>query len=186
MEHVYDQVGSVQASEREKMTEISEYLEKKRTSALLAAQNAPKRKKVLPVHMANAAALSHGHDCSKNRDCNRDFRLLGCVKVYKMKTVQERCDYIKERGHCMRCGNVFKTGKSNKVSNSGQNGEGNLHKCTWYKYKTQVVRCTETYNQRPCYFGDATCLAHEEVSNVPKELLDWLKRLKVQLTVFTI
>ena len=86
----------------------------------------------------------------------------------------------------MRCGNVFKTGKNNRTNNGGQYGQGSFHKCTWYKHKIQVVRCTESYNQRPCYYRAATCLAHEAVPNAPKELLDWLKRLKIQLIMFTI
>ena len=66
------------------MKRISEYLERKKTLALLAAQNAPDKKKSPPMNMAASAVLGHNHDCNKSKDCNKDFGLLGCVKLYNV------------------------------------------------------------------------------------------------------
>ena len=136
--------------------------------------------------MTASAALGHNHDCKRSRDCKKEFGLLGCIKLYKLKTAQERCSYIKETGHCMRCGEIFRTGRSGGASRGGWSGQKSHHKCVWNREKIQMVRCTETYGQGPCYFGAATCLTHEEVSNNPKELLDWLKKQNIPLTIFTV
>ena len=86
----------------------------------------------------------------------------------------------------MRCGEIFRTGRSGGASQGGWSGQKNHHKCVWNREKIQMVRCTETYGQGPCYFGAATCLTHEAVSNTPKELLDWLKKRNIQSTMFTV
>ena len=79
MEHIYNQIRSIQTSEKEKMAEIAVFLERKRKSAPLAAQNPHNRKKTLTAYAANMAALSQGHDRARDTDCRRDFRLLGCI-----------------------------------------------------------------------------------------------------------
>ena len=84
-----NEIDSVQATEEEKINRIREYLEKKKTLALLMAQNTPDKKKPPLTSVTASAALGHNNDCKRNRNCKKEFSLLGCIKLYKLKTAQE-------------------------------------------------------------------------------------------------
>ena len=115
MEHIYDQIDSVQATEEETMDRICG-----KVSALLTDQNAPDKKKP-PPRSATVSVVQrrNNHNCSKSKGCKGEFGLLGCAELYKLETVKERRDHLKEVGHCMRYGEIFMTGKSGGATHGG-------------------------------------------------------------------
>ena len=85
MEHVYDQIDSVQATEEEKINRICEYLEKKKTSALLVAQNAPDKKEPPLMSMTASAGLGHNHDCKTGQRLQEGVRIAGLYQTLQVK-----------------------------------------------------------------------------------------------------
>ena len=48
-----------------------------------------------------------GHDCKKSKTCNEKWGGLGCVKIYKLATVNERREHLKKLKVCFCCGLPF-------------------------------------------------------------------------------
>ena len=47
------------------------------------------------------------HDCKKLKACNERWGGLGCVKVYKLASVNERREHLKKLKLCFCCGMSF-------------------------------------------------------------------------------
>ena len=113
------------------------------------------------------------HDCSKSRACNDKWGGLGCLKLYKLATVEERREHLKGLKKCFSCGMKFhgvpwKTGGRNSP-------------CKWER-NMEPARCQAD----SCDKGAATCLIHANESNATHELKAWLDRNNVASTLNTI
>ena len=89
-------------------------------SSVNAAQSppSPSRKNGKPVLKPS----QDSHDCKKSKTCNEKWSGLGCVKIYKLATVNERREHLKKLKLCFCCGLPFhgipwKTGGRNSPCN---------------------------------------------------------------------
>ena len=48
--------------------------------------------------------FSPGHFCNRSKSCKREWEFLGCAELYKLHTVDERKEFLKERERCYMCG----------------------------------------------------------------------------------
>ena len=109
------------------------------------------------------------HDCEKSPNCNTKWESLGCSKIYELHTVEERRNYLKEKGKCFCCGREF-------------HGVPRYPKqmCAWDS-ELEVVRC----RQGGCRLGAAVCFEHQG-ENASHELKAWLDSKKIKTTVTSI
>ena len=109
------------------------------------------------------------HDCEKSPNCNTKWESLGCSKIYELHTVEERRNYLKEKGKCFCCGREF-------------HGVPRYPKqmCAWDS-ELEVVRC----RQGGCRLGAAVCFEHQG-ENASQELKSWLDSKKIKTTVTSI
>ena len=115
--------------------------------------------------------LKHnGHDCSKSNSCKEKWDLLGCSHLYKLSTVEERQNFLRERRACFRCGR-----SPFLVRNQGK------HICNWKDGKMNARCLGKVATGARCWNGAAMCLEHPD--NASDILIDWLKAQKIQFTV---
>ena len=208
IEKVNDTISDVSATSEQKMTKIKQFLEKKKTSALMGVESL----KSVPVRVAKTqrsdlefgrlgipprdtsfrdplgarsltspvASVSVSHSCLRNPSCKQDWGLLGCSELYKLDTVDDRRSYCKEAKCCFRCGITLKPGDFKPSNRFGGRMSVN-HRCDW-KSDKMVARCIIS----GCVFGAATCHDHQDNSNTSKELLDWLQSKKIRHNLFAV
>ena len=119
--------------------------------------------------------FSPDHDCKTSKSCKKEWGGLGCSEVYKLHTIEERIQFLKERRLCFKCGEAIRFNKS---------PPRNWHVCRWSnnKYLTlEPVKCTKD----ACKIGAATCKDHQG-GNASKELKDWLNNKGIKTTVTSI
>ena len=95
--------------------------------------------------------FSPDHDCKTSKSCKKEWGGLGCSEVYKLHTVEERIQFLKERRLCFKCGEAFRFNRS---------PPRNWHVCRWSnnRYLTlEPVKCTKD----ACNIGAATCKDHQ-------------------------
>ena len=118
---------------------------------------------------------SPDHDCQTSNVCKREWGGLGCSELYKLHTIDERLEFLKERRLCFKCGEAF-------TPTSPASPPSTWHKCKWDEHKNlKYVRCTNT----PCNYGAATCKDHHG-GNASQELKDWLQNKGIKTTVTSI
>ena len=110
------------------------------------------------------------HNCSTNPACNPAWDKFGCIEVYKLKTAEERIDFLKKIKHCWRCGSFFAF-KNNKPN----------HMCKWRPAEKLQVICQGQTSFGPCKLAAAVCLSHP--NNASAELHRWLAKSKLKYTV---
>ena len=200
IEKVNDTVSDVSASSEQKMNKIKEFLEKKKTSALMGVDSLkthktqqriqpqqdsskPAMRDPLGLRSQSAAissSVSISHSCIKSRSCKQDWGLLGCCELYKLSTVDDRRKYCREANCCFRCGIPFKSGDFVQ-SRQSRAKVPVRHRCDWSADKSDT-RCTSP----SCFFGAATCIDHQGVPNATQELLSWLQTLKIRHNLFAV
>ena len=124
------------------------------------------------------------HNCHKNNNCEPSWGLLGCVELYKLKTVEQRTAYCRESGCCYICGGDM----------SGyQNGEDRHRFCDYnnpvdrFLVKCTVLRSTSNSGKKNfCFYGAALCPHHQSRPNTNSKLIDWLKKKRIKHELFTI
>ena len=89
------------------------------------------------------------HDCKKSKTCNERWGGLGCVKIYKLATVNEQREHLKKLKLCFCCGLSF---HGIPWKSGGRNTP-----CNWDR-KLDPVKC----QGNSCEKGAATCLEHAE------------------------
>ena len=112
------------------------------------------------------------HDCKGSSTCKTDWGGLGCSELYKLRTVEERKNFLYERRLCMKCGQDYFKNKSTHEK----------FRC-FLKSSLTAVKCTKPR----CNFGAATCPSPKhQGSNASQELKDWLDAKNIKTTVSTI
>ena len=94
---------------------------------------------------------------------------MGCIELYKLTTLEERHNFLRERKACFRCGvspYYVKDGK---------------HRCDWRRGKISG-RCTGR-NDEGFRCGKAAAMCNNHSENAMSELLSWLQDCKVKFTV---
>ena len=99
----------------------------------------------------------------KLKTCNERWGGLGCVKIYKLATVNERREHLKKLKLCFCCGLLF---HGIPWKSGGRNTP-----CNWDR-KLDPVKC----HGDSCEKGAATCLEHAEEANATEELKAWLDK----------
>ena len=102
MEKVNDTIIDVTATSKQKMVTIKKFLEQK-TSALMAVDSLKGFEKPRPDgddqtepkldplgQRAATLPVSAKHSCIKSHFCEPSWGLLGCVKLYKLTSAEER------------------------------------------------------------------------------------------------
>ena len=125
------------------------------------------------------------HKCHKNANCQPNWGLLGCVELYKLKTVEERVSYCKASNCCYVCG---------RAELSGTEVTDLRHKRCDFKNPVERfhTRCTalrfikSLNKQVPCFFGAALCPNHQAIKNSSPKLLAWLNEKKIEHDMFTL
>ena len=132
-----------------------------------------------------ACSVDVRHECQKSSRCQPSWGLLGCVELYRLRTVEERVQYCKESSCCYVCG----SGDLSPVEEKDfkhkrcdyRNPVDRFHlKCTAWRSKDANGR--KLY----CFYGAALCQEHQKISNTSTKLLDWLKEKRVKHELFTI
>ena len=115
--------------------------------------------------------LKHnGHDCTKSNTCKDRWELLGCVNLYKLTTVEDRENFLRERRGCFKCGKTPFIVKNQKK-----------HFCVWKNGKMDA-RCTgKSPTGGRCWKAAAMCTDHPD--NATDVLKDWLQAQKITFTV---
>ena len=108
------------------------------------------------------------HNCKRDKACKDEWDLLGCIKLYKLNTLEERIKYLYELFGCHKCGGP----KGAKFWRD--------HECSWSDGKLSA-RCTAFVNNEQCKSGSALCKEHN--NNASTELRSWLSKNQVKFTV---
>ena len=96
-------------------------------------------------------------------ECQTLWHGIGCVEIYKLKTRDERLGWLRKHKRCFKCGS-FLSRKPNQ-----------RHTCFWYTKGKLFARCTTD----DCWWAAATCESHKD--NLSKELMDWMKNVKINI-----
>ena len=115
--------------------------------------------------------LKHnGHDCSKSNTCKDKWDLLGCINLYKLKSVEERETFLRGRRACFRCDK-----SPFLLKNQGK------HICNWKGGKMDARCLGKVSTGARCWKGATMCLDHaDSASDVLK---DWLNAQRIKFTV---
>ena len=202
LERIYLAIENVSATPEDKIDKIKEILGKLKTCGILAVnQLVSKESSVVRTERAKNNSLStrnplglsfntlcsvdSNHECHRSSKCQPSWGLLGCIELYKLKSVDERIAYCKESSCCTVCG----MGNLSSV-------EEISHKHRRCDYKNPVdrfiLKCTAWRSKDAsgkklfCYHGAALCKDHQNLSNTNPKLLDWLKERRVKHELFLI
>ena len=112
-----------------KFDAIEELLEEHRDSTMNLLSHAkvktgdskPQTKKPA-AHTATATK----HQCDKSTRCNEDRGILGCIKLYEIKAVDDRINWLRKKKLCFKCGNQFTPTKFRG------------HRCSWINGKDKT------------------------------------------------
>ena len=124
------------------------------------------------------------HKCHKSQQCQPNWGLLGCIELYRLKTIEDRIAYCKASKCCYVCGTSDLSSTEVSVLR---------HKRCDYKKPVDrfLTRCTaqrfiRSLNKKvPCFFGAALCPDHKGIKNTNPELLNWLNDHKIDHDMFT-
>ena len=94
--------------------------------------------------------------CGGN-NCQIEWHGLGCIELYKLKTLNERLDWLIKSRLCMKC---------------GCNYGGPHHQCKWYGKLS--VRCQTD----ACFHGAVVCRMMHKM-NMSGTLQNWLRDMKI-------
>ena len=101
------------------------------------------------------------HSCLKSPQCKKEWNMIGCVKMYHLKSIDERISFLKKMKCCIKCGGKF----------------SKMHKCEFSTLKE--VMCSKPH----CKLPAALCKAHINDGNVSPELKKWLCKNNIQAEV---
>ena len=169
MQRVDETIADVRATEEDKFEGIKKYLDLQKQASLMGVmrqqetgqQPAPNGGNRNTGYQSEAGE----HNCSRDKRCRSDWDLLGCVELYKLKTVRERTEFLKGFLACFKCG---------KIVEGGFRG----HICDWNRSKNDAKCQGQGQN---CIFAAATCSRHPKGAS--SNLRDWLQRSKIRSTV---
>ena len=203
LEMVYLAIEKVSASPSDKIDKIEEILGKLKTCGILAVNQLINKEPVIskqersrsqtlstrdPLGQAAggvSCSVDLRHECHKGQKCQPSWGLLGCVELYKLKTVSERIEYCRESGCCTVCG-LGNLSSAEEVSSRHRRCDYKnpidrfITKCTAWRSKDSTGR--KLY----CYYGAALCKDHQKLANTNSKLLEWLSEKKVKHDLFTI
>ena len=114
------------------------------------------------------------HDCRKSGSCKTEWRLLGCAHLYRLATVKERREFFRIRQACYQCG--YK--RTNETDNQDKSG---FWTC---KPDVSALSSPTKCKDQQCKLGAALCFTHAP-NNAKQELLDWIKKNQIKITVTT-
>ena len=101
------------------------------------------------------------HSCLKIPQCKKEWNMIGCVKMYHLKSIDERISFLKKMKCCIKCGEKF----------------SRLHEC---KYSImREAMCKKSH----CKLPAALCKAHINDGNVSPELKKWLCKNNIKAEV---
>ena len=91
--------------------------------------------------------------CNNGRNCKTAWGGLGCIEIYRLKTLEERVEYLKSFRLCFDCGAKHPW----------------TQRCAWFK--NSVAKCATQY----CKYGAIVC-RFKHPKNMSSELQDWIKK----------
>ena len=47
------------------------------------------------------------HSCSRSPHCKSEWNKIGCIEMYRLKSVDERISFLKDMKSCTKCGRKF-------------------------------------------------------------------------------
>ena len=121
---------------------------------------------------------TYSHDCSSNKLCNQDWGILGCIKLYNLKEIEQRMNFLTEKKLCLNCGYEL----------SDHNKKNFCPKDRFYQ--TMPVRCKfkmkeKDGKKKQCLFAAAVCPDHSS-NNARPELLDWINSKNIRTSVSSV
>ena len=111
----------------------------------------------------------HGHDCTNSPQCNTRWDMLGCIKLYKLATVEERKSMLISMRMCVSCGAPFTKNRDGK------------HKCKWLPTEKLQARCQGYKGSYQCHRAAAMCFTH--TNNASRKLKSWLTKSNTKFVV---
>ena len=201
LEMVYLAIEDATATPSSKIEKMEEILSKLKTCGILAVnqliskespatksssgtRQLPARNPLSAMSGPSVCSVDVRHNCHKSSACEPNWGLLGCVELYKLRTVEQRVAYCKESGCCYVCGGDLSDNldgnERHKFCDYNNPVDRFLTKCT-------VLRSTGNNGKKNfCFYGAALCPFHQSRQNTNPKLLDWLKKKKVKHELFTI
>ena len=104
------------------------------------------------VHVKSKGPVKQ-HSCFHSPQCKSEWNKIGCIKLYHLKSVNERISFLKEMKCCIKCGRKFQK----------------FHKCR-KDGKLEDAMCTNLQCKSP----SALCNAHINDGNATPVLRRWL------------
>ena len=201
LEMVYLSIEDASATPLSKIKKMEEILGKLKTCGILAvnqlvskendvlkstaAQRTASNRNPLSVMSAPAVcSVDIKHNCHKNSSCEPSWGHLGCVELYKLKTIEQRSAYCRESGCCYICGGEIldcsDTEDRHRYCDYSKPVDRFLVKCT-------VLRSTSNTGKKNfCFYGAALCPHHQARPNTNPKLIEWLKKKRIKHELFTI
>ena len=153
-EKINDLIGNCRSTERENIENVKEYLLTKMDSAIKAVEREKEHvtdrrtsdrsnygnrdQPRVGAEKSRFRAEKDDHDCFTSSHCNQDWHLLGCVKLYQIKTMKERYQFLQSKGACFKCGDKY---------------GGRDHRCDWGPVGKFIARC----QSEGCWYAAVTC-----------------------------
>ena len=156
-EMLNESLGDLNIPEKEKLQKIKEFLAKKKIAAQQECQlvdgesrverpvkpiggrssnvGGRDREATQPAGGQNTRQHNQGHNCYEDDVCEVKWHGLGCRDLYKIHKVEDRSQFLKSRGRCMRCGNFYK-------SRPQPGMEPARNRYEWKGYK-EKAKCTD-------------------------------------------
>ena len=99
------------------------------------------------------------HSCLRSPHCNSEWNKIGCIEMYRLKSVDARISFLKNLKSCIKCGRKY----------------SRMHKCRNYR-KLDAAMCMNLHCEVPA----ALCKAHIKDGNATLELRGWLSTSNVR------
>ena len=106
------------------------------------------------VHVKSKSPVKQ-HSCSHSPQCKSEWNNIGCIKLYHLKSVDQRTSFLKKMKSCIKCGRKF----------------SKFHKCR-KDSKLEDAMCTNLQ----CKLPSALCNAHINDGNATPVLRRWLSK----------
>ena len=178
IEKFNDLINGQKGSHEEKITNVKEFLEAKKNSALDGVGNS-----IEPEDIRRGASggrseypkkTNYGENLDDDRtecqfcdgkNCRVEWQALGCMELYKKKTVDERKEFLQSHRACFRCGSTDGIFTKFNVKNK--------HVCDWKGRGKFHAKCKVEY----CMWSAVTCNNHK--ANMSGDLIKWFKSLRI-------
>ena len=211
LEMVFLAINDTGVTESQKIDKMEEILGKLKTCGILAANQLASKESLSKKHVGTKAnTLKHltgtvptildplgsstnasqcsvdvRHKCHRSPKCEPAWGLLGCVELYKLKTVEDRIAYCKSSKCCYVCGMADLSGT--EISDSRHRRCDYKNPVERFHTRCTAQRFVRSLNKKvPCFIGAALCPDHQSIKNTSQKLLDWLEDKKIDHQMFNL